>query len=135
MADLEALLSRGYFPKDARLSQGRTAKANKSGALLGNTLDKLVRAAQDGQTIGIPIGPDTSLIVSELVMCAADQTLSESLPATGFRYVDDIELSFVTRAEAESALGSQIFRLELQSCQGPSEQDGLQLRCCATSGD
>lgn len=67
--------------------------------LLGNRLDKYVQAAQDGQTMGLPIGPDTSLVLAELVLSACES----ALPADthGFRYYDDFELYFSSLSEAE----------------------------------
>jgi len=43
-----------------------------------NKLDQLVRRGQDGQTIGIPIGPDTSRIIGEIVGCAIDKRIELS---------------------------------------------------------
>ncbi len=84
-----------------------TAKANRSLRLFGNRLDTIVRNSQDGQTIGIPIGPDTSLILAELIMQRCDEELLRLLPQTvGFRYIDDFELGFQTRTEAENAISA-----------------------------
>jgi hypothetical protein len=81
-----------------------TAKANKKQTLLGNRLDALVRLGQDEQTIGIPIGPDTSLVIAEMIMQRCDQYLASKVPGVrGFRFIDDFELSFMTQAEAEEA--------------------------------
>lgn len=80
------------------------AKANKSKTLLGNRLDALLRLGQDDQTIGIPIGPDTSLVIAEMLMQRCDQYLEGQVPGVrGFRFIDDVELSFMTQAEAEEA--------------------------------
>lgn len=79
-------------------------------SLLGNKLDKLFRNSQDGQTLGIPIGPDTSLIIAELILCVVDEVLEERLKRScshsfkGFRYSDDYEFVFVNIADAEKAL-------------------------------
>jgi hypothetical protein len=81
------------------------AKANKGGPLLGNALDKLVRGCQDGQTVGIPIGPDTSLIIAELVMASVDEEIQARLNPVGLRYLDDFEFAFPSVAAAEGALG------------------------------
>ncbi len=81
-----------------------TAKANKSFALLGNRIDYWIRTGQDQQTVGIPIGPDTSLLMAELIMQRCDETLVTELPRVkGHRFIDDYELSFQTRTEAEEA--------------------------------
>ncbi len=80
------------------------AKANHSLALLGNKLDYWIRMGQDRQTVGIPIGPDTSLLMAELIMQRCDETLLHALPKLqGHRFIDDYELSFQTRTEAEDA--------------------------------
>ncbi|WP_371807630.1 RNA-directed DNA polymerase [Arhodomonas sp. KWT] len=80
------------------------AKANHTFALLGNKLDFLVRQGQDGQTVGIPIGPDVSLVLAELIMHRCDTALTDKLPnIKGHRFIDDYELSFKSRTEAEEA--------------------------------
>jgi hypothetical protein len=80
------------------------AKANRGPRLLGNRLDRLVRNAQDGQTLGIPIGPDTSLLVAECILRPVDDELRRALgDVSGFRYIDDYELGFRSLGEAENA--------------------------------
>ena len=74
--------------------------------LLGDEIDEMCRNAQEGQTIGLPIGSDTSHIISELIGTAIDIELIAELgekPA-GFRYVDDFILFFSSRDKAEKAL-------------------------------
>lgn len=87
------------------------AKSRKNDfSLLGNQLDKLIRNSQDGQTMGIPISPDTSLVIAELILCTLDLELERRIsnsclhPYKGFRYSDDYEFVFLTRSEAETAL-------------------------------
>jgi reverse transcriptase-like protein len=81
-----------------------TAKTNRTLTLLGNKIDYWVRMGQDQQTVGIPIGPDTSLVIAELIMQRSDEELLARLPSLkGHRFVDDYELSFQTRTEAEDA--------------------------------
>jgi hypothetical protein len=71
---------------------------------LGNRIDYWVRMGQDQQTVGIPIGPDTSLILAELIMQRCDDALIAGIPKLkGYRFIDDYELSFHTRSEAEGA--------------------------------
>jgi hypothetical protein len=80
------------------------AKANRKLTLLGNKIDYWVRMGQDQQTVGIPIGPDTSLVIAELIMQRCDAELLAKLPGLkGHRFIDDYELSFQTRTEAEEA--------------------------------
>lgn len=59
---------------------------------------------QDQQTVGIPIGPDTSLLMAEIIMQRCDAILMSKLPnLKGHRFIDDYELSFQTRTAAEDA--------------------------------
>jgi Reverse transcriptase (RNA-dependent DNA polymerase) len=79
-----------------------TAQGN---ALLGNQLDVMFRRLNDGQTVGIPIGPDVSFLAAEMLLAAVDQALLAKVPyVAGFRYVDDYELSFASLGDAEYAL-------------------------------
>lgn len=84
-----------------------TAKRDRrNNNLIGNVIDTFSRNVQDGQTMGIPIGPDTSHIISEIIGTAIDIEVSKHLkkwPA-GFRYVDDIYFFFNSRIEAEQTL-------------------------------
>lgn len=78
------------------------AKGNRGNGLLGNRLDYLLRVGQDGQTVGIPIGPDTSLVIAEILMHACDNELLVANPRIrGHRFIDDYELGFRHRTEAE----------------------------------
>ena len=64
----------------------------------------LVRDAQDGQTLGLPVGPDTSLLVSEIVASAVDEVVCANRSVRGFRHIDDYEIGFLSQAEAEEFL-------------------------------
>ncbi|MGH9840495.1 MAG: RNA-directed DNA polymerase [Blastocatellia bacterium] len=93
-----------------------TAKSDRSALLLGNRLDYWIRMAQDGQTVGIPIGPDTSLLLAEILMHRCDEALVSKIgPVQGHRFIDDYELGFRDRSKAEDA-----FHL-LESCIGEYE--------------
>jgi hypothetical protein len=100
------------------------AKQNRSRhdpAVFGNALDFYVRQGQDGQTKGIPVGPDTSRIISEIILCAIEEILEQRAGAripAGFRYIDDIFLCFGSGASASDALSAlriavQEFELQL----------------------
>jgi hypothetical protein len=88
--------------------QAKTALAtkNKGAHLLGNKIDKALSAMNDGQTHGVPIGPDASLVVAEMVLAAADDLLVTRCKGLirGFRYVDDYELPFATLRDGEQVL-------------------------------
>jgi hypothetical protein len=79
-------------------------KAHRKGTPAAN-LDQALRRQQWGQTVGIPIGPDASLIAAEIVLTAVDVSLVKRFKKlVGFRYVDDYELSFATLRDAEQVL-------------------------------
>ncbi len=88
----------------AKRNRGLTAK------WYGNLLDLDLRQCQDGQTIGIPIGPDTSHIIAEAVAAAVDIEFHKHFKGwpAGFRYVDDYFLFFETAKDAERALAALI---------------------------
>jgi len=80
------------------------AKAKQApGALLGNELDRLIRDAQDGQSAGIPIGPDTSLLIAEIILSVNDLELCRRGIKNAFRVVDDYEFGCESLNEAEYA--------------------------------
>lgn len=80
----------------------------------GNLLDLALRQGQDQQTIGLPIGPDTSHIIAESIAVAIDLELKKKLKGfpAGFRYVDDYFMFFATAQEAETALAVLIRALK-----------------------
>lgn len=81
-------------------------KQQKTASYFGNILDGRSMSLQENQTIGLPIGPDTSHILAEIIGVAIDDKLKSlfgELPA-GFRYVDDYFLFFADRKSAENAL-------------------------------
>jgi hypothetical protein len=81
------------------------SKKNKKTENLGNQLDELVRYCQDGQTNGIPIGPDTSLLIAEMLLGKVDAELAKQ-NIVGLRYVDDYELVFDSEAQALEGLSA-----------------------------
>lgn len=81
------------------------AKLDRSLSLPGNMIDKLVRKSQGDQSVGLLIGPDTSYVISEAIMGVVDDIFMTKRPsARGFRHVDDYEMCFDTRSEADQAL-------------------------------
>lgn len=76
-------------------------------ALYGNVLDECVRKCQDDQTVGLPIGPDTSLVIAELILAKVDANLRGLANASNaFRYIDDYEISCRTYRQAEDSLAA-----------------------------
>ncbi len=101
----------------------RVAKRNRNTTdptVYGNLIDALVRAGQDGQTIGIPVGPDSSRIISELILCAIEQQIGADHFARltgGYRYMDDFFLCFASHVDAEgflAALREAVLSFDLQ---------------------
>lgn len=101
----------------------RTSKRNRNpndSAMFGNRIDTLLRACQDGQTIGIPVGPDTSRIISELILCAVESEIEVgrfAMISEGYRYVDDFFLCFRSHVDAEAflaALREAVLNFDLQ---------------------
>jgi len=94
------------------------AKANQQAPILGNQLDRAVQCAQDKQTIGIPIGPDTSLVIAELILAAVENKIQARIPKlAGLRFMDDFELCFADHAAAEQALAimqEELLQFELR---------------------
>lgn len=64
---------------------------------IGNMLDIELRKGQEDQSIGIPIGPDTSRILSEIVAVGLERQIRNFLSdfdRRAVRYVDDILIGF-----------------------------------------
>jgi hypothetical protein len=81
------------------------ARADKKYLLYGNRIDLWTRESQDKQTGGIPIGPDTSFVIGEVIGTALDLELQNKLPnLRGTRSIDDYYLYFHTVSEAETGL-------------------------------
>lgn len=93
------------------LHSKRWSKAHLNDAVyhasLGARLDKAVRKGQDNQTIGIPVGPDTSRIIAEIVAVAMDAVIQAELKLGAdsiVRNVDDWYIGFDNAGEAEEAI-------------------------------
>lgn len=81
--------------------------------MTGNMVDKVLRDGDEQQTHGIPTGPETSRIISEVILSAVDdefvkQLQDNRISFVGGRFVDDYELYFESELYAEKAL--QILR-------------------------
>jgi hypothetical protein len=89
-------------------AQSKRDRSTKSAQTYTNKLDYLVRQAQDQQTIGIPVGPDTSRIISELISSAIDHEFIRQVgpEVVGARLVDDVYLGAATSEEAENLLSA-----------------------------
>ncbi|MBO4168843.1 RNA-directed DNA polymerase [Cereibacter azotoformans] len=72
-----------------------------------NRADQVVRCGQDNQTIGLPVGPDSSRVFAEIVGKAIDlqfATRAQGIDCALIRHVDDVWIGTNTHADAERAL-------------------------------
>lgn len=68
-------------------------------------LDIYIRYCQDNQSVGIPIGPDTSHIIAEIIGCYIDKQFKSKFPEVkAFRYFDDYHIYIDTEEKAQKAL-------------------------------
>src|SRR5690606_6893458 len=68
-------------------------------------LDVLFRSVANNQTIGLPIGPDTSRLMAEVILGRIDTTLRQKFRSLrGLRFIDDYELVVNSRSEADAVL-------------------------------
>lgn len=105
------------FGKEKAKSSHGTSKFKKS---YGNLLDKAIGSGQQGQTIGIPIGPDTSRIISELIATEVETLVHQHIPdykERAVRYVDDMIIGLKENETASavlSGLSSALYEYELE---------------------
>ena len=70
-------------------------------------LDTLVRNCNQRQTVGVPIGPDTSRIISEILLSRIDADLTSSPTNIShsrvFHNIDDYQIGAFDQSEVESA--------------------------------
>lgn len=76
------------------------AKANRSNGHWFNQLDLRQRHLKRGETQGVPIGPGTSHIISEVILSKVDDALAKK-GYKFFRAIDDYKCYASTREEAE----------------------------------
>lgn len=85
-----------------------TAKRDRTAKSVGGKLDLLLRKGRGGQTVGISIGPDTSWLISEIVLGRVDSALQRRHPEVGrhaLRWVDDMVFYASSHGLAEEVLG------------------------------
>ena len=100
------------------------AKANHQTAAFrshfANHLDKAVGSGQEGQTMGIPIGPDTSRILAELIAVEVEEIAKTHIPdfeERGVRYVDDMLIGLPeseTSSTVLSGLSLALYEYQLE---------------------
>lgn len=90
---------------------------------LGNRLDIAIRKGQSNQSVGIPVGPDTSRIISEIVAVSIDSAIQQRFQLSkgqAFRQIDDWFIGFDSGGDAEKAIATlsevcQEFEIELNN--------------------
>jgi hypothetical protein len=76
-------------------------------SLVGNRLDKLFQAANDGCTNGLPIGPAVSDFVAELILSAVDIAVSNrlvGLSVLALRFKDDYRFMCKSKEDCEKCI-------------------------------
>ncbi|NBB66047.1 reverse transcriptase [Pseudomonas sp. ODNR1LW] len=123
-ADVRAFFHSIYTHAIAWAVHGKGfAKRHRGLNHFGNVIDLLCRNAQDGQTIGLPVGPDTSRLIAEVVASAIDVQLQKQLKIRtrdASRYIDDYTLSSARGLSGEEILAQlrvsvSAFELELNN--------------------
>ncbi|MFG6535647.1 MULTISPECIES: RNA-directed DNA polymerase [unclassified Sulfitobacter] len=77
--------------------------------LFGNVIALLSQNAQLGQTIGLPVGPDTSRVIAEVIASAMDVEISKKQKIKkedGSRFVDDYSIGCNSIAEGQKILST-----------------------------
>ncbi|AUQ58766.1 Reverse transcriptase (RNA-dependent DNA polymerase) [Phaeobacter inhibens] len=85
------------------------AKQNRQNHHFGNLLDLYCRNAQDGQTIGLPVGPDTSRLIAEVVASAIDSELEQFVQIENqdaSRYIDDYTIAVDRGQSGDSVIAA-----------------------------
>lgn len=92
------------------------AKQNRDGQVWFNQIDALFRWCRRNETNGVPIGPGTSNIASEIILGRVDQGMRDN-GYTGFvRYIDDYTFYAKSQEEARAFirdLQNELLRFEL----------------------
>jgi hypothetical protein len=88
--------------------EAKKDRKHDSSVVFGNRLDYIVRQAQDGQTVGIPVGPDFSRYISEIIGKAIDRSFRAKCgdDVIYLRLVDDIYLGADDLDRANQILSS-----------------------------
>ena len=101
-ADISACYPSIYTHSIPWAMHGKTkAKKNRGFSLPGNLLDSVTQGTRDGQTNGLLIGPDTSSVISEIILTKIDAMMQSQGYKQFTRYIDDYTFYAQTHEEAE----------------------------------
>ena len=97
---------KGKYKKNRTLNNSDPLKVKD---IYGDDIDNRLMCCLNKQTMGIPIGPDTSFIIAEIVACHLDKHLEKKLKSKkidflGYRYYDDYALYFNSELDAQIGL-------------------------------
>ncbi|MFH6957002.1 RNA-directed DNA polymerase [Flavobacterium aquidurense] len=97
---------KSLYKRNRDLHRTDTARVN---SIYGDEIDDRLMWCQNQQTIGIPIGPDTSFIIAEIVACHLDKLLNKQLQKKkidflAYRYYDDYYMYFNNELDAQIGL-------------------------------
>lgn len=98
-----------YYKKSKTELETLIASGDKNAILYkyADSLDFAIRACQDKQSVGIPVGPDTSHIISELIACRIDLEFKakfDSIDVKACRYYDDYYIYVNSSDEADAVI-------------------------------
>lgn len=100
-----AILGKDRAKELWRLKGAKAAEPDFNLYDFADKLDTYVRNAQDNQSVGIPIGPDTSHIVAEVIGTYIDKQLKDKFPEVKvIRFFDDFHLYLDSEEKAQMAL-------------------------------
>ena len=85
----------------ALVGKKKAKKSKRNSNEWYDKLDKAQRELKRGETQGVPVGPATSNIVSEIILYKVDKALRKNGYCHFTRYVDDYECYCETREQAE----------------------------------
>lgn len=76
---------------------------------LGDRLDRAIRQCQSDQTMGIPVGPDTSRVIGEIIGVAIERQLTSQLlhfDQRALRFVDDMYIGIETHENPSTIISA-----------------------------
>lgn len=106
----------------------------QSSTIMFNRLDYYCRMAQSGQTVGLPVGPDTSRIIAEILSVAIDCRFSEKAKgARALRHVDDVWIAANNEDEARMLLNH--YRESVREFELDISEPKTKIQLCSKSFD
>lgn len=88
-------------------ARAKSDRRVRSRQLYFNRADALIRNGQDGQTVGLPVGPDASRVLAEVIATAIDLEFMDRIDSIDYcalRHVDDVWIGTNSHADAEKVL-------------------------------